>query len=307
MIFLEGALFLIFFLVIFPFLNVYAEINQNATVRTHLEIGKSSPIIREINIHDGSVVLIPNSTRIVNCTVEIEDFDGAIDISNVSAEFFDNSISYYGDDDAGNHHYTNDSCYIDAYGDYNAVAHCFFEVWYYANAGEWNCSVRVEDHSGYYDEKSNTTQVEKLLAVGLPDEIDYGLVNASQVSDEVVVNVTNFGNVQINLSLTAYSHYEGDGVAMNCSFGSIKNISIEHEKYNLTSSNPGELNLAGFDAVYFNLSSTPIVRKFELNYKQDDTSVLSLNSTYWRVYVPGGVAGSCSGNIIFGAVEGEGV
>ena len=34
-------------------------------------------------------------------------------------------------------------------------------------------------------------------------------------------------------------------------------------------------------------------------YKNEDER----NNTYWRIYVPAGVAGDCSGNIVFGAVS----
>jgi len=32
----------------------------------------------------------------------------------------------------------------------------------------------------------------------------------------------------------------------------------------------------------------------------------AINSTYWRIYVPLGVAGTCQGNIVFGATVAPG-
>jgi hypothetical protein len=307
LIILELALFLILFLLAFSFSGVDAVIGENVTVETYLQIGTSSPNINQINIHDGTLNLIPNSTKTVNCTAEIEDFDGDTDVINVTAVFFHNS-SFYGDDDAGNHHYTNDSCYIDyGYGDeYTLKAHCFFEVVYYANPGTWNCTVYAEDYSGYSDEKSNTTIVNELLAIGLPDAISYGEVNATFVSEEQVANVTNFGNVDINLSLSGYARTEGDNLSMNCSLGGIGEIPIRYQKYNLSESTPSPLNLAQFGATYLNLTSSPVIKQFNLVSKKDDSPDLMTNSTYWRIYVPLGVAGTCQGNIIFGAVKGEG-
>ena len=139
------------------------------------------------------------------------------------------------------------------------------------------------------------------MAVGLPQSLDYGLVNATYVSEEGILNVTNYGNVKINLSLSGYAVNEGDGFAMNCSLGG--NISINYEKYNLTDSNPGSLSLSQFEASYVNLTSSPKVREFNLNYRQDDTQNEAINSTYWRIYVPVGVGGTCQGNIVFGAVQ----
>lgn len=99
---------------------------------------------------------------------------------------------------------------------------------------------------------------------------------------------------------------EGDGLSMNCTLGSVGNISINYERYNLTSSIAGDLSLGDFEANYSNLTSTSVVREFNLNYRQNDAVNEAINSTYWRIYVPTGVAGSCSGNIIFGATQSAG-
>jgi len=294
------SLFFSFFLFILN--SAYADVGGNATMSSELEVGASAPIIKSINVDGGLVVLIPNNTKVVNCTVEIEDFDTDIDIKNVSAKLFYNASSY-DDSDDNNYHYTNESCYIDtSYGDENtALAHCLFNVWYYANHGEWNCSVNVTDYSGYNTFGSNTTIVESLLAVGLPESLDYGIVNSTYVSQEKILNVTNYGNVKINLSLYGYAISEGDGFAMNCSLGG--NILIDYEKYNLTESNPGALDLSNFESLYVNLTSSPVVREFNLDYRQNDSINDAINETYWRIYVPIGVGGTCQGNIVFGAVQ----
>ena len=303
-----------FFLIILSNFSgiVFAEIGQpNATVITKLQIGNVFPEVLYVSVNGGeAITLIPNSTRNVYCLAVVRDYNGEADIGNVSAEFFHNVNSSYGAVDLGINHYTNVSCNLSTTFDYlgfddenTVLANCSFSVQYYAIPGTWNCTVLASDINHWNATGSNTTTVSELLAVGLPDEIDYGLVNATFVSGERMANVTNFGNVQINISLSGYAHYEGDGVALNCTLGTVKNISVHYEKYNLTASNPGDLNFATFDSLYLNLSSSPIVRRFELNSKQTDDAVLSLNSTYWRVYVPLGVAGSCRGNIIFGATQ----
>jgi len=299
-----------FFLFFTIFLiRVNADIDQSVTVTSSVDIGKSSPNILSIDIEKGSVTLLPNSTKTVNCSVEIKDYDTDADIKKVSAEFFDNTASFYGDSDDNNYHYTNNSCYINTSygsgdGDYLALATCLFDVWYYANSGEWNCTVNVTDYSGYETISSNTTQIQTLLAIGLPSTINYGTVNATFVSDENITNVTNFGNVKINLSLSGYAFEEGDGLAMNCTLGAIKNISIYYEKYNLTASNPGQLSLTEFENLYTNLTSNPVIKEFNLNYRQNDTVNKATNETYWRIYVPTGVAGTCQGNIVFAATQG---
>ena len=133
-------------------------------------------------------------------------------------------------------HYTNNTCTITQEGTYTDWINCSFNVWYYANPGTWNCTINVTDtlyKSGY---GSDIFNISSLLALGLPDFIYYGLVNALDVSGENVSNVTNYGNVKVNLSLSGYGFRLNDGNAMNCTIGAIKNISIANEKYNLTTS-----------------------------------------------------------------------
>ncbi len=308
-IFLVGIILIVFllFLLFSSFLGaVIADVGENVTVISEMGIGKSPPIINYIDVEQGSVTLIANSTKVVNCSAEIIDYDTEIDIVNVSAEFF-HSSSGYGSPNDNNDHYTNYTCYVDlSYGDVNTVlATCLFDIWFYANAGTWNCTVNVTDDFGFGVKDSNTTTIQSLLAISLPDIINYGTVNATYVSDEDPVNITNVGNVMLNLSLSGYAVTEGDGLAMNCSLGN-SNISVNHEKYNSTTSNTSVMGLTDFDSTYVNLTGSPDVKEFNLNYRSNDTINYATNTTYWRIYVPLGVGGNCSGNIIFGASQAEG-
>jgi hypothetical protein len=283
---------------------VGADVGENVTVESELEIGNVAPIIQNINIEDGAINLNPNTTKLVNCSALVVDYNGDSTIQNVTARLFDNSFFYTSLDD-NNSHYTNNNCSFDvSYGDENIVlATCLFNVGYYANAGTWNCSVSALDVSNASVNESNTTQVLPLLAISVPSSIDYGTVNATDVSIENMTNVSNVGNVMFNLSLKGYASTLNDNLAMNCTLGNIKNISVEHEKYNLTESNPGEMSLDQADSAYKNLSSSSIVHEFNLDYRSDEDFNEAFNSTYWRIYVPLGVAGSCQGNIVFGALQ----
>jgi len=296
---------LFFSLFIFP-KTVFAGVGiGNITVITNLTVGTSPPMVIQLSIEQGSVVLIPNSSRKVNCSAIIEDYDGEADIWNVTSRFFYPSEATYDSPDDNNTHYTNNTCFIDkTYGnEYQALAHCLFDVWYYATAGTWNCSITVNDSIPYYTNATNTTVVQPLLALGLPDFIDYGTVNSTYVSNENISNVTNYGNVKINLSLSGYGFTINDGNAMNCTLGSIKNITISNEKYNLTIPHTDPYSLTQFIANYTNLTSNPIVRSFNLDYRHDENINEAWNHTYWRIYIPLGVAGTCSGNLVFGAVQ----
>jgi len=66
------------------------------------------------------------------------------------------------------------------------------------------------------------------------------------------------------------------------------------------------MNLSEFEKKYVNLTSSPNVKKFNLDYRKNDLTNDAINVTYWRIYVPLGVSGNCQGNIIFGAVQAPG-
>jgi hypothetical protein len=290
--------------------------NTTVVVNTSLTIGIVFPEVLSVNISDGrgsNITLNPDATDIVNCSGLVRDYNNRSYIGNVTAVFFWRNSSNYSDIDDNNTHYSNNSCVIDynvtniGYGDdpntENITANytCSFPVQYYANSGSWNCTVYA--YSIYNDNGTNstTTSISQLLALSLPSTINYGTVNATAVSEENITNVSNVGNVPVNLSLNGYAVNSGDNLAMNCTKGSTKNISIVFEKYNLTASTPVVTSLTDFESKYVNLTSTATVKRFSLYFRQNDSVNEAINATYWRIYVPKGVAGSCEGKIVFAA------
>ncbi len=302
------GIFISLILLLFPG-TVFAGVGENnVTVITNLTVGNVFPELSNVSIENNAstIALTPNASKTIYCWGLATDYNGWDDVQYASAEFFDNTSSSYGGANDNNEHYTNSSCDITQEGTYTDWINCSFDVWYYANPGIWTCTIFVNDTKGKPGYGNDITNISSLLALGLPDVIYYGEVNATEVSDENVTNVTNYGNVKVNLSLSGYGFIENDGNAMNCTLGSIKNISIGHEKYNLTAPTLGVLNLTQFNANYTNLTSNPIVKQFDLDFRQNDTFNEAINTTYWRIYVPLGVAGTCQGNIIFGATVAPG-
>ncbi len=269
----------------------------------------SKPNITSISVDDAiaspanEIDLIAASTRNVVCNIVVEEYDKDA-LQNAAAEFY-HSGSGIGESDDNNIHYTNNSCFEnESYGtEYETEFLCGFDVLYYANPGTWTCFFEVEDNLSVSGNGSDSTSVNTLLSVGVQNIINYSTVAAEKVSDEAEVNITNYGNIMVNLSLIGYGENIGDGLAMKCDSG---NISVEHEKYNLTESNPGDLDLDQADYVYKNLSSSSIVNEFNLDYRTDDDINDASNSTYWRIYIPKEPSGECNGNIIFGAFQGAG-
>ena len=103
-------------------------------------------------------------------------------------------------------------------------------------------------------------------------------------------NVTNLGNVNINISVKGYARNLSDGLAMVCEVG---NISIGNEKYSsIPSMTPTDFrNLTIANSLISNMT----VRQ------QTNASENSLNSTYWILYVPPNPFGQCNGTVVFQA------
>ncbi len=316
LIFLEVSLLLALFTFV-PNQVIAGIGTPNATVITNLTIGNVWPEIINVSVDDdaASIALTAGGTVSVTCIAIVRDYNGDSDIASVNATFYDSVTSSSGATDDNNDHYTNSSCEINTstgnyngYADdaYHSLANCTFQVEYYANPQDWVCNVTAADNASWIGQNSDDITVSELLALNLPNTINYGTVNATYVSDENITNITNYGNVQINLSLEGYGVTQGDGIAMNCTLGNVGNISIDYEKYNLTTSNPGVLSLTEFEANYTNITTAPVVKQFDLSYRTNDTVDDAIKQSYWRIYVPKGVAGTCAGNIIFGATVASG-
>jgi len=283
------------------------DIVNNITLNSPPNIS-SAEVDDDLTTPANEIDLIPADTKEITCRAIVTEYDGKNSLANSTGKFFDNSISNYNAADDNNMHYTNNSCYINySYGNINeAEVLCKFYIWYYANSQNWNCTLDVNDNLSIHSRKGDLTFINPLLALGLNSVIDFNIVNDRDISNESKFNVTNYGNVKINLSLSGYGFRENDGNAMNCSLGEIKNISISNERFNLTNSNTREINLSEFGNKYANLTSSPDVKKFNLDYRKNDLINEAINITYWRIYVPRGVYGDCQGNIIFGAVRAPG-
>ena len=246
---------------------------------------------------ENEIDLIAASTQEVGCSAVIEDLDNNLD--NVWGVFYADS-SFYEDDNDNNEHYTNDSCFINSsYGNVNeSEVICKYNVHYYAYSDNWTCIINANDILGVESNASDGTFINSLLSVGAVSSINYGDLTGDSVSNESVLNITNYGNVDIDLSLYGYGNEEGDNYSMVCDSG---NISVEYQKYNLTSPNTGEMGFSELEDVYYNLSSESVLRSFNLDMRRNDIVNNAINQTYWRIYAPSYVNGNCSGNIFIGA------
>ena len=243
--------------------------------------------------------MLAKNTREVLCEAVLEEFDGE-QVTNIYSEFFSTDSSYLGDVDDNNYHYSNNSCFVNSsYGNENqSKVVCGYDIWYYANSENWKCIINAADNLTN-STGEDSTFINSLLSIEVENELDFGSLNNENVSEEFEILVYNRGNVVSDLSFSGYGASESDGYAMVCNGGN--NIDIGFKKYSFYSVF-GNLNLSEFESDYTNLTSSPFVEDFNLDFRKNDISDDAYNSTYWRIYVPQEVGGSCQGNIVFGAV-----
>lgn len=278
--------------------NINGPNNRNVTVRTFVNITNSKPevlslvVYQESNISIRNVTLSAGATRIVNCNATIRDWNGYNDIALVNSTLWHVATSTIDAADDNNSHYTNTNCTNTGNGaNYTVNYLCTYNVYYYANNGTWNCSVTAMDFAGKTGNKTNSTVILPLYAINVTDGIDYGNVAVESDSLTQSANVTNFGNMAINVSVEGYGSTRGDGLAMNCSLSG--NISVQYERFSTTDTG----NWIDKQA----LSSTAqLIPNLTIN-KQTLPGGVVTNTTYWQLNIPPNPAGNCSGYIIFQA------
>lgn len=268
---------------------------KNVTVQTRVNITNSKPTITEVviyqetNISQKNITLNGGSLRLVTCNTTVRDYNGYADITNVNATLY-HTTSNSSASDNNNTHYTNTSCTLTSGNGYFGVYNCGFNVVYYALNGTWTCNATAIDTYNKTSSLTNTTIIYPLYALNVTDGIDYGNVAVEDYSQKVNANITNFGNMAINISVEGYGVTRGDGLAMNCSLSG--NITVENQKFALS-------ELTNYNVMTALSSSAQHIPGLTIP-KQNDTE-LKINNTYWQLYIPPNPAGNCTGYVIFQA------
>ncbi|MEM2131575.1 MAG: hypothetical protein QXR96_03555, partial [Candidatus Woesearchaeota archaeon] len=148
------------------------------------------------------------------------------------------------------------------------------------------------EFGAYSSNVSNSGIIQPLIAIYVPGSLDYGNLNQGENTSDKLVNITNGGNRNINISVEGWAQNPGDNLAMNCTFG---NIPISYERYNIS---------IGSDYIYMNqlTSTTTMIPNFFIKQRTDEL-LDSINVTYWKLYAPIGAGGICSGKILFTATD----
>ena len=271
---------------------------KNVTVITTVQITNSKPeiislyVYPETNYTFSNVTLNAGSTRQINCNATVRDWNGPADIAMVNATLWHAGNSTYEAANDNNSHYTNSNCTnTGIWGNYTANYVCTFNVYYYANNGTWNCTAYAVDTFNKTGNRTNSTSLLPLYALNVTEGINYGNVAVESDSLTQTANITNFGNMPINISLEGYGIVRGDGLAMNCSLSG--NISIQNERFSLSDTGLWIDKIA--------LTSSPQIVSNLTLIKQTSPASPVINTTYWQLHIAPNPSGNCSGYVIFSA------
>jgi hypothetical protein len=272
---------------------------RNVTVQTNVNITNSKPEIVNITIQDVTNFSLRNITlnaggyKDIVCNVSVRDWNGFNDVAYVNATLWHLHTSYDSDIDNNNTHYTNTNCTSIGDGSGFYVTYfCNFSIVYYANNGTWICNASVMDYQSASNSRIGNTSFLPVYALNVTDGINYGNVAVEEFSSNTTANVSNMGNMRINVTVHGYGARYNDGLAMNCSLGG--NITINHQLFSLE-----DIDWAS----KLPLSSSPQqIPGLTLSKQVDDNLVT--NSTYWQLYVDStnGPGGNCTGYVVFTAI-----
>jgi hypothetical protein len=209
----------------------------------------------------------------------------------VNATFFSSTTTY---DAADNNrtHYTNGSCAFITGGGQSADYTCTFDVWHFAINGSWNCTGFARGAYVIANATKNTA-VNQLFALNVSTGvIDYSNLQADEVSQNITVNISNVGNMPMNVSVYGFGGEDeaiGTGLSMICE---VNNITISFERFS-TDSN---IDYASKNQ----LASTQQDLGLTILSKTTFDEIKS-NSTYWQFMVPpqANAFGQCNGSVVF--------
>jgi len=298
----KAFLIFVFMLVFFIFIRIPSAVSwgpgsnyRNYSVRTTVNVTNAYPEVINITCNGGSaIVLNGGTTKLVSCLVQTRDYNGGNTISFANATFY-YYLNYSSNTDDNNTHYTNSSCSKEGGSSgYYQNWTCVFDVWYYANNGSWRVNATVWDDLNTSGLNANNASIGALLALNVTEVIDYGVLSVDDTSNSTQANVTNFGNLPINVTVYGFggdNASTGAGIALRCEQ---RNISISNERYSSTD--------VDYDSMISITGTAAMVPGVNIA-KQTDPATLMINSTYWKLHIniTDNPFGICNGTVVFSA------
>ena len=241
-----------------------------------------------------NVVLNAGSTKVIACNISIDDLDGAVDIIEANATLYYHRNASLAQDHPSAR-YSNDSCAVIGTGTVQKNFTCSFEIQYFAPNGTWYCEMKARDGVGMFVLARPNLTIDPLYALNVTNtSLDFGSLVNGQVSSNLTENVTNVGNMRINITALGYGTVLGDGNAFACSG---LNMSVDTVRFapnaTATYAQKERLNWS------YKQLRISIARQDALGSPPD-------NISYWQAQVPANFTGQglCNGTIVFQAEDG---
>ena len=293
----KGTIYILFFaIVILAFANNLSGYNyEGVNVTSKVNVTNAFPAISKVTMGT-SIDLAAGANKSVKCNVTVYDYNGYQDIKSVNATIWHNLTSAMNETDNVSNHYTNVSCTNISQSGYYANYTCSFDVVYYAYNGTWVCNASVIDNSNFTGYLFNTSTVNPLYALNVSSVVDYGDMILGETSNNITANITNFGNLPINVSVRGFggnNSVTGANYAMLCQSG---NITIGNQRFS-TDPNADWSSKTQLSSNLQNMTNMTIpVYAGATNW----------NATYWQLYVDptNNPWGLCTGTIEFTAIAG---
>jgi hypothetical protein len=270
---------------------------RNVSVRTTVNVTQAYPEILNISCNQTALTLNAGTTKQQTCIVQIRDYNGGDTINNTNMTFyFYQNLS--SDSDDNNTHYTNVTCTEGTPDGYLVNWTCSIDFWYYAINGSWRANATVKDDYNLTDNGYTNFSISPLYALNVTNLINFGDMAVSDTTgdgDLKQANVTNLGNMIINVSLYAYggeNEITGAGYAMICS---VRNITLPNERYSISSAD----SYASMSPV----TGAPVLIPSFSVAKQTVPTDYMINATYWALHVNATTNpfGECNGTVVFNA------
>jgi hypothetical protein len=286
------------------YMTAFAGFNSWNTSTSQVVVANETPSVGTVNLQSAAITLTAGSTTTIGCWAQITDTNGRDDILTGHG-----NITIY-DDTAVDHDCTANAytCYRNltyntggsmlngiCSNDSSTAVTCNFTVPMYYNAKNtttWKCHMEVQDNTTEFAEANSTNRVvNNLIGINIGSStMDFGTISPGAFSDNVSQEISNYGNVIIDVQL--------NGTTMNCDTG--EDIGVGNLTYNVT----GEILHASWGT---NLTGSLVENQLNLypNTSAVTTPTATTNSTYWKLFLPTsdqGSRGTCTGTIWFLAV-----
>ncbi len=279
----------------------YAHINLTASgTATCTDWNNQPPVITSIILDDSQsspsnqIDLNAGNTRTVYCNVTVYDYNGYATINHVNSTIY-HATKISSSPDLNMSHYTTNLCSETGNnGADTKYFSCQFDVWYWALNGTWFCNATAKSNADIISKLVNST-INPLYALNVSNTIDFGIMQPMQISPaDIIKNVTNIGNMVLDLGLDGYGIFDDDNIGMNCSEG---NISLDSERYSL---NFGQ----SWNSMTPLTDITSYMPSFDLNPRNDTNATKSIKEIYWKLQVDPKTRGVCNGTVVFTASAG---